>query len=63
MLLCANAADFEIHENTRADPDNYTYTCGEHLAQMLGTTEGFPPCNSWTVEELGEEVKQNWQGK
>jgi hypothetical protein len=48
-MSCPAEAVFEIRENTRQDPDNYTWSCAEHLGKMLGTTEGFPKCKSWTV--------------
>lgn len=50
---CTNEAEFEINENTRVDPDNATYCCGKHLYKLLGTTVGYPECNSWTITRIG----------
>ena len=52
---CSKLAEFEIRENTRTDPDNNTYSCQEHLPEMLGTTVGYPECRSWTVEFLYDQ--------
>lgn len=49
---CKKKAIFEISENTRQDPDNYTHSCEKHLGKMIGTTEGFPECEEWTVTAL-----------
>ena len=46
---CSNKAEFEIRENNRTDPDNYTHSCTKHVGEMLGTTVGYPDCKSWAV--------------
>jgi hypothetical protein len=51
-LNCGKEAAFEINETTREDPDNYTYSCSDHLGDMIGTAEGFPVCKKWTVTAL-----------
>lgn len=49
---CEEKAKFEIAENTRQDPDNYTHSCEKHLSKMIGTTDGFPKCRQWTITAL-----------
>jgi hypothetical protein len=49
---CEQKAIFEIKENTRVDPDNFTHSCEDHLGKMIGTTKGYPECKSWTIELL-----------
>jgi len=49
---CGKPAEFEIRENTRTDPDNYTFSCEKHLGAMMGTTVGFPHCTDWTISEI-----------
>jgi hypothetical protein len=46
---CEKDAEFTIHENTRSDPDNFTFSCEGHIGKMLRTNVGFPDCVSWTV--------------
>ena len=46
---CNKPAEFEIRENTRTDPDNYTLSCEEHVGKMLGATVGFPKCGEWSI--------------
>jgi hypothetical protein len=56
FIPCDKDADFEIRENTRTDPDNYTHSCEDHVGKMLGTTAGFSECLDWTVSFIGERV-------
>jgi len=52
---CEKEAEFGIMENGRTDPDNCTVSCAAHVGEMLGTTNGFPECNEWTVWNISEE--------
>jgi len=51
---CERNAEFEIMENTRTDPDNFTFSCEDHVGKMLGSTNGFPNCDNWTILMLVE---------
>jgi hypothetical protein len=46
---CEKNAEFVIMEDTRNDPDNFIDSCEDHVGKLLGSTSGFPICNSWTV--------------
>ena len=57
LLQCENDGLFEVKENTRQDPDNFTHSCKEHLSVMIGTTEGYPECKSWAIELIETQPK------
>jgi hypothetical protein len=49
---CEKKAEFEISENTRQDPDNFTQACSDHVGELLGTTEENLTCSEWTVRAI-----------
>ena len=51
-ISCTETAEFEILENTRTDPDNYTDSCRNHIGHLLGTADighETTECRDWTV--------------
>ena len=52
---CLDEAEFEIMDNNRNDPDNYTHSCTKHVGEMLGTTENQKECKNWNVCYIGDK--------